>query len=98
MIQPSPVRFKFLFGEWHLGSWRPLMQPGHCAVAEAPAEWPLQQEVERLSLDARADGFWYRHASVSRFPLGLSRVGNWCCYVPRLERLYCLDTVGKTAI
>lgn len=91
MAQLSPVRFKFLFGEWHLGSWRPLMQPVHCASAEASAEWPSRQDVEQLSLDASADGYWCRQANVSRFPLGLSRFSDWCCYVPRLERLYCLD-------
>lgn len=91
MTQLCPVRFKFLFGEWHLGSWRPLMQSLQCTAAEASAEWPSVPDVDLSSLHPSADGLWCRQASVSRFPLGLSRFGGWCCYVPRLERLYCLD-------
>lgn len=90
----SRIRFKYLLGEWHLASWRPVLQvvsgpPG----APSPA-WPTGQDVLLQALRTEADGYWCRQADPARFPLGLSRFGPWYCYVPRRERLHCVDIVG----
>lgn len=89
----EPVRFKFLLGEWHLASWRPRFQPLR-AGAGAAAGWPVAADVRPEDLHPQADGYWCQQADTERFPLGLSRFGPWVCYVPRRERLYCVDIEG----
>jgi Acetyltransferase (GNAT) domain len=88
-----PVRFKFLLGEWHLASWRPQMQPVR-SEGEAASGWPLPRDVPAELLSPAAAGYWCRQAAVDRFPLGLSRLGPWDCYVPRRECLHCVDIEG----
>lgn len=90
----APTRFKFLLGEWHLASWRPLLQPLRCATGDVTPEWPSPQHVTAAALAPAADGYGCQQAAVDRFPLGLSRLGPWLCYVPRRERLHCVDIVG----
>lgn len=70
------------------------MQPLHGPAGTASSTWPSADDVPPAGLDAAADGYWCRQTGVDRFPLGLSRFGPWCCYVPRRERLYCVDIEG----
>ena len=88
------MRFKYLLGEFHLASWRPLMQPLRSPDGAAEG-WPLLEDVPPAGLDAAADGYLCRQAAVERFPLGLSRLGPWWCYVPRRERLHYVEIAGS---
>lgn len=87
----APVRFKYLLGEWHLTSWRPHFQPLRAGTG---LMWPQPEDVQPEVLAPAADGYWCQQAGTERFPLGLSRFGPWVCYVPRRERLYCVDIEG----
>lgn len=96
MTEPvRPVRFKYLLGEWHLGSWRPKVQPLRAPPHRAGPAWPEAADVPAAALDPSADGYWCREADVARFPIGVSRWAGWCCYVPRLEKLYAVDIDGR---
>lgn len=93
MNKLSQVRFKYLLGEFHLASWKPrlqVVQQGDDsedrvigAADLAPAE-----------LAAAAEGLWVQGRAVGAFDLGVSRSGQWLCYVPRIEKLHYVRVTG----
>lgn len=90
MINMSQVRFKYLFGEFHLASWRPRLQVIGIGTAD-PCDADV---VVPAALHASAQGLWLQRGPVGRFALGLSRFGAWLCYVPRTEKLHYVSVRG----
>jgi hypothetical protein len=88
------VRFKFLLGEVHLASWRPLLQR-LAPPADRSDCWPSLDDVQPGALLPEAAGYQCRYTMSNRFPVGVSRFGPWVCYVPRRETLYFIDVRGS---
>lgn len=82
----SPVRFKFLLGEWHLRSWRPRFVT---LPAPSQGEAPLPRD-----LPNEAAGVWWQTAAAGRFPLGVQRINGWLRYVPREDKLFHVRVQG----
>jgi len=90
----SPVRFKYLLGELTVADWRvPMVQmlPPEDVNTDA---WPSLDDIAQTALADAAAGYYCPHTRVKRFPLGLSRMGPWLCYVPKVERLYYVELAG----
>jgi len=87
------VRFKYLLGELLVGDWRPPL-----VVLEAPetgdAGWPRLEDLSPDELAPAAAGYLCRQTSLDRFPVGVSLLGPWLCYVPRRDRLYFVELEG----
>jgi hypothetical protein len=75
------------------GDWRPPL-----AVLEAPetgdAGWPRLEDLSPDELGPEAAGYLCRQTSLDRFPVGVSPLGPWLCYVPRRDRLYFVELEG----
>jgi hypothetical protein len=88
------MRLKYLLGELLLWEWRPRL-----AIREpeqlAPENWPEPAERLFASLPSEADGLLCRSVRPERFPVGVSRYGEFLLYVPQRDRLYFVEIRGS---
>ena len=87
------VRFKYLIGELHLASWRPLLQE-LSRPADCTGPWPRPGDASPDLLASEASGYQCRFVPQEQLPVGTCRLGPWLCYVPRREILYFIEVAG----
>jgi hypothetical protein len=86
--------FRFLAGEFSLATWKPLLLLAPLAEGGAPPAIPSPAGLVSQINALVPQGYLLRRQPVDRWPLGISKLGSWLCYVPRRERLYLVNFQG----